>query len=80
MFSFHAGELQGYRSAHNTEMDSVTRATQWSEVNSAAQLWKKKVNLVQIFSPLEKEKGYTKDQSVHLCCIINLVLASIPPV
>lgn len=32
MFSFHTGELQGYCSTCNTEMDSITQATQWSAV------------------------------------------------
>lgn len=83
MFSFHAVELQGYRSTSNTEKDSVTRAAQSSELNSVAQLRRgKKVNLVQIFPPpvkkkKRKRKRYTKDQSAAQCCITNLLPVSI---
>lgn len=67
MLFFHAAELQGYCSTSNTEMDSITWAAQWSELNSVAQLRKgeKKVNSVQIFLLLYKKmKRCRKDGRV----------------
>lgn len=65
MFSFHAVELQGYRSTSNTEKDSITRAAQSSELNSVAQLRRgKKSQLSTNFSSSCKKKEKKKEK-VH---------------